>query len=258
MAWTSVNYKSRVLKMPIELEIIAPQYDSVSNSKNKVLILLHGAIGDRTSWLLRSQIAFFASKKNICVVMPSVKNYCYVNTANGYRYMDFICEELPCFIKNMFAVSDEREDWMIAGCSMGGYGAIRCGLNKAELFGYIGSFSGALDMVKVYSESKYINMENVFGSKEELADSDNNLMKLMVDAYKCLGENDCNLPKILLTCGEQDDLYESNVNFYNNFGKMCDMNFLHKKGEHDWDIWNDSINCAMEWFYGSDNYKEVF
>lgn len=258
MAWLSVSCNSKILHMPVEIEVIVPQNDFIPKEHSRVLLLLHGAIGDRTSWLLRSQIAYFASKKNICVIMPSVKNYCYVNTANGYRYMDFICEELPCFIRNMFHVSDKKEDWMIAGCSMGGYGAIRCGMNKPDLFGYIASFSGALDMVKVYSECRYINMENVFGSEKELAESDNNLSNLMENVCGCDEEKKCTLPKILLTCGEQDALYESNVDFYNEFGGICDMNFLHKKGEHEWDIWNDSIECALEWFYGNDNYKEVF
>lgn len=253
MAWLSVNYHSKKLNMPVSLEILAPQKsDGQNTEKSRVLFLLHGAIGDRTSWLLRSQAALYAAERNICMVMPSVKNSFYVNTYNSYAYMEFICEELPNFIRNLLPVSGSREDWMIAGCSMGGYGAVRCGIERTDLFGYIASFSGALDMAELYDRVTFTDMEMVFGTKESLKGSDNDLYHLLESRKQAA----CGT-QFLLTCGEEDELMPYNESFYRHFQADYNMDFLHKKGGHDWYIWNDSLRTALKWFYKED-YREVF
>lgn len=245
MAWLNINFSSKTLNMPVEMEVICPQ-KKVEDCK--VVFLLHGAIGDRASWLLRSQIEYFASQRNLCVVMPSGKNYFYINTENGYNYMDFICSELPSYIKNMFYVSKNPKDWMIAGCSMGGYGALRCGIEAKDVFGYIGAFSAAVDMVGLYGEPSFVDFANTFGTKEKLAASNNNLFNIM---------NEAKDTPILMTIGKQDELYESNVRFYKEFKDKANISFYEKDGGHDWDLWNDSIKLALKWFEGED-CKEVF
>ncbi len=253
MAWLSVNYHSKKLKMPVSLEILAPQKCSQTDmEKSRVAFLLHGAIGDRTSWLLRSQAALYAAERNICMVMPSVKNSFYVNTYNSYDYMDFICQELPAFITGLLPVSQNKKDWLIAGCSMGGYGALRCGLERTDLFGYIASFSGALDMAALYDRVTFADMEMVFGTKEHLKGSDNDLYHL----FACRKQQASEV-QILLTCGEDDELMPYNEAFYEHFKEDYSMDFLHKKGAHDWYIWNDSLKAALKWFYKED-YREVF
>lgn len=253
MAWLSLNYHSAKLKMPVELEVLAPQYDSGMVEKSRVVFLLHGAIGDRTSWLLRSQAALYAAERGLCIVMPSVKNSFYVNTYNSYAYMDFICEELPDLIVKLLPVSRERTDWMIAGCSMGGYGALRCGLMRTDLFGFIASFSGAVDMAAVYDEVTFVDMDMVFGSRERLKDSDNNLYRLLSEK-----KQEAESERILMTCGEDDELFPYNEAFYRKFCTDYRMEFLHKKGGHDWHFWNDSLKAALSWFCGETDYREVF
>lgn len=253
MAWLSMNYRSKMLKMPVELEVLAPQHYNADTEKSRVLFLLHGAIGDRTSWLLRSQAALYAAERDICIVMPSAKNSFYVNTYNSYAYMDFICEELPQVIKTLIPVSEDKKDWMIAGCSMGGYGAVRCGMEKPDVFGRIASFSGALDMVSVYDKVTFVDMGMVFGSREELRGSDNDLYGLLSKKK----QEAADVP-ILITCGEEDELFPYNEAFYQKFEADYNMEFLHKKGGHDWYFWNDSLKAALAWFYGETDYREVF
>lgn len=253
MAWLSINYHSKALKMPVQLEVLAPQHYDGNTEGSRVLFLLHGAIGDRTSWLLRSQAALYAAERRLCIVMPSVKNSFYVNTYNSYAYMDFICEELPDFIKSLVPVSGDKEDWMIAGCSMGGYGAVRCGMERTDLFGRIASFSGALDMVKVYDKVTFVDLGMVFGSREELEGSDNDLYCLLSKKKREAAHT-----LILMTCGEEDELFPYNEAFYRKFKSDYQLEFLHKKGGHDWYLWNDSLKTALSWFYNETDYREVF
>lgn len=253
MAWLSLNYRSEKLNMPVELYVLTPQYDNKEGERCKVVFLLHGGAGDRTSWLLRSQAACYASERNLCIVMPSVKNSFYANTYNGYAYMDFVCQELPDVITKLLPVSRKRTDWMIAGCSMGGYGALRCGLTRKDLFGYIASFSGVVDVNIAYDEVKIVDTSLVFGSKENLIESDNNLYWLF---SKNKGEA-ASIP-VLLTCGDDDYLFADNEAFYREFCADYPMEFLHKKGGHSWYFWNDSLKAAVAWFCGETNYREVF
>ena len=57
----------------------------------------------------------------------------------------FAEDELVELTRRMFPLSREREDTFIAGLSMGGYGALKCGLRAPETFSKVASLSGGLD-----------------------------------------------------------------------------------------------------------------
>lgn len=252
MTWISMDFHSKTLKRPVELELLLPQ----SSSPDRVLFLLHGARENRMTWLMKSQIEYFAADKNICVVMPDGMNSFYVNTHNSYQFMDYICDELPALLKKMYFLPENRNCWMIAGNDMGGYGALRCGIQAGEVFGYIATFSGILDVVKYYEHCDFADMQNVFGEKENFPLSDNNLYKLFESNSHNISTN------TLLTCGTEDDLLEDSRSFYeyvqNSIPQNSDLVFLTKSGAHDWHFWNDSLKCAIDWFCGNKNYKEGF
>lgn len=246
MAWVSVCFKSKALKMPVEAEVLVPQPGIKGTSQKdsyKVIILLHGANHDRTEWLLKSQIYDFVKEEPILVFMPSGKNSFFVNTANGYNYMDYITKEVPEFIKKHFRVSKDREDWLIAGESMGGYGACVCGLNHREQFGNIGIFSGALDIVSTETHLPVINMELVFGGDfEKVADSSYNVYKFCHE----IPENE--RPNIFMCCGRQDRLYNMNFRFYNAVKDGYDVTYYEDDGGHDFDFWNVQLKKMIKWF----------
>lgn len=257
MAWISMDFHSKTLKRPVELELLLPQTGNI----NRVLFLLHGAVDNRMAWLMKSQLECFVADKNIGVVMPDGMNSFYVNTHNSYHFMDYICTELPQLLKDMYYLPADKNLWMIAGNSMGGYGALRCGLQASDVFGYIASFSGVLDIAECYEHCNFANMWNVFGEKEDLLASDNNLYKLIDNKLM----NNTNtpasaIPKLLLTCGTEDGLFADNQAFCNHMRhKPCaDFVFLAKTGGHDWSFWNDSLRCAIDWFCENENYQEGF
>ncbi len=253
MAWLSVNFNSKALKRPVDIEVLMPQ----NRKASKVLFLLHGAMDGRNGWLLKTQVECLAEEKNLCVVMPDGMNSFYVNTKNSYKFMDYICDELPMLIESMIHVPVDKNDWMIAGCSMGGYGALRCGINANKKFGRIAVFSGAIDVADLYENSEFTHsfadVGMIFGKLEELNNSDNNLYKLM-DKFK---EEQVDM-KILLTCGSKDGLLPYSKDFYGRYKDCFDMVFLEKDGGHDWYFWNSSLHCAVEWFCGNADFREVF
>lgn len=255
MAWISAGFRSKALKMPVEAEILVsqPGYERLTQMENyKVIILLHGANNDRTEWLLKSQIFDMVKELPILVFMPSGKNSFYVNTANGYNYMDYITQEIPEFIKKHFRVSKERKDWLIAGESMGGYGAMVCGLNHPKQFGCVASFSGALDIVSEETHLPVINMELNFGKDwEKTAQSNYNVYKLCDEVPEELK------PRIFMNCGKQDRLYDMNVRFYEAIKKEYDVTYTDGEGNHNFVYWNERLKEMIPWFMGSVQEEEV-
>ena len=250
MAWISMAFRSKTVNMPVEVELLVPQpgYKSLRQSEGyKVMILLHGANNDRTEWLLKSQIFDMVKELPILVCMPSGKNSFYVNTANGYDYMDYVTKELPEWISTMFRVSDKREDWLIAGESMGGYGALVCGLNHPERFGQIASFSGALDIADMGHRLPTFRMELIFGEnwQQEIAENYN------VYSY-CHTISEELRPRLYLCCGKQDGLYDMNVRFRNEVQGEYDLSWSEGDGGHDFGYWNERLKEMLAWFLGEE------
>ena len=259
MAWISAAFHSKTLKMPVEAEILVPQPGDKTMSQigdYKVIVLLHGANNDRAEWLLKSQIYDLVKELPVVVFMPSGKNSFYVNTANGYDYMDYITKEIPEFIKKHFNVSEDRRDWLIAGESMGGYGAAVCGLNHTEQFGNIGIMSGALNILEVMKQAKddvsVFNVELLFGNDlEAVAQSSLNVMKYCHEVP--YGER----PRIFLCCGKQDFLYAMNKGFYHEMKDEYDVTYTEGDGNHDFLYWNERLKEMIPWFMEDDRKKEV-
>ena len=246
MAWGTFTFRSMALNMPVEAEVLIPQsgYKSLHQKENyKVIILLHGVRNDRTEWLLKSQIFEMVKELPVLVFMPSAKNSFYVNTYTGYKYMDYISNEIPEFIKTHFRVSDKREDWLIAGSSMGGYGALACGLNHTETFGNIASFSGAVDITDDVLQIPEFNMKQLFGQGyKDLSDSNYNLFYL----YDRIEEKE--RPRVFMCCGDSDFLRPMNERFYEKIKDLYDVIVNWGEGDHDFIYWNEQLKNMFKWF----------
>lgn len=246
MAWITMNFRSNSLRMAVECEVLVPQpgYKSLTQDRDyKVIFLLHGANNDRTEWLLKSQIYDLVKEEPIIVCMPSAKNSCYINTKNGYHYMDYICKELPEILRTHFHVSPDPKDWMIAGESMGGYGALVCGLNYPEVFRHIGAFSPAVDITAAVTHVPTIRFEELFGDDwEAVRQSNLHVPKVAKDLVRD------SRPRIFLCCGEQDFFYEMNQAFYMEFQNEYDMVATFGQGKHDFLYWNERLKELIPWF----------
>ena len=257
MAWITTELESKTLGMPVELELLIPQpgYKSLKQKDNfKVIILLHGAHNDRTEWLLKSPIFELVKEEPIVVVMPSAKNSFYANSVTNMNYRDYITVELPEFIKNHFRVSDRREDWLIAGESMGGYGALMCGLSAPETFGQIASFSGALDIDAISQGPMAlptIQFEYIFGKdREALLNSDYNIFKKAKELALNYEKNGMRerLPRLFLCCGLSDGLLSMTKDFYEIVKNDYDTECSYAEGNHNFLYWNSVLPDMLDWF----------
>lgn len=242
MAWCTLSFESKTLKRPEKLELLIPQagFKGLAQKGDYgVLVLLHGLHKDRKEWLLDSQMPFLVRELPLLVVMPTCRNVFYVNTANGYDYMDYITREIPALVRDMFPVSHDPRKWTIMGESMGGYGSLVCGLHHPEVFGGIAAFSSVADAMDAGALLPDVCFEDVFGSREEAVRKGYDLFHLADQLKKA--------PPLWMCCGESDFLLDMNRRFYDKIRSKWDVVYSEGEGDHDFLYWNPRIPEVLSW-----------
>ena len=149
MALLRFDHVPETVKVNLPLYIILPspgEMRGVPVAKRKVLYLLHGLSDDGSAWQRYTAIEAMAALYGLVVVMPSVGRSFYTNQPNGQAYFTYLTDELPRYLKDVFGLSPARADTLIAGNSMGGYGAFKAAFIHPEMYSSAASFSGALSV----------------------------------------------------------------------------------------------------------------
>lgn len=238
---------SNTLTRSVRLEILLPEFRG--GERLKTLYLLHGMTDDQTIWQRRTSIERYADERGIAVVMPSTQLNWYANTHAGERWFDYISDELLLITRRMLpCLSDARADTYAAGLSMGGYGALRCALNRPDRFCAAASLSGGLDAAAVpclgdpLAESAF--WEDVFGPTSEIPGSAHDLFRA---AESCEAK-----PRVFMWCGTEDFLYDQNVRMRDHLRRLgYDLYYRETSGDHQWKYWDREIPNALDWMlYG--------
>lgn len=215
------------------------------------LILLHGLTGTDTDWLYGGNAQTMAIQYNLNIFMPTTGNSFYLD--KGYRgcnYSEFIGKELPEYISKTFGIDMNRDNTMIGGLSMGGYGALHTALAFPETFSACIALSSAMIIYEVATgkrtEENAITpdamMEDVFGDFRELIVSDKNPEV----QYAKLAAAGAQIPKIYMAIGTEDSLLEDNRKF-RDFLQAQGADYVYEEGpgRHDWFFWNEYIDRGL-------------
>lgn len=239
------DVKCRSLQRRTSISVILPadnihflqDAEEIVPKPYRTLYLLHGLYGSDDIFLANTSIQKFAEDHGIAVVIPCGENSFYVDNAKAHAYYgEYVGRELLDITRNIFPLSDKREDTFIAGFSMGGYGAIRNGLKYFDNFSKIGMISAALitdDIVNYTSDDNVLRSrqfyESVFGNLDELEGSDMDPKHLI--------ENTDDIPDIFMACGADDFLIEKNEDFYEFLkSRNVSAEFIRAEGEHTWEF----------------------
>lgn len=245
MALFHTHYYSQSLQMETGIEIIMPNptFDPGRDEKPvKTLYLLHGLSDDETAWTRYTSIERYANDRRIAVIMPTTYRFWYTDSDCG-KYYSYIAGELPDAMHHFFPhLSERREDTMIAGLSMGGYGAWRIALSRPERFGGAASLSGALlrGSAETTTES---SCRPVFG--EHPAGSENDILYLLDKAL----EKGAPLPNLYQWCGTEDFLFRDNCRVFEIFDRRSypSLEWRNSEGNHAWKYWDAQICPAIDW-----------
>ncbi len=249
MMHAQITMRSTVLEMDTKVDVLLPEdrHHTADLSKRRypVLYVLHGAKEDNSSWINLSTIMLLCRDLDLVVVMPTTYRGSYANALYGKDYYTWISEELPVKIKNLFPVSDRREDTFIMGESMGGYGTMRIALSKPDQYGKAvvlsaGNFGPAPG--GRFDKLRY----GIFGDTAEWETSDNNLYNLMEKLKASPAK-----PAMRFYCGTEDRVFENCRETFAHLKQTnpdMDLDAEYWPGQHNFFFWNQAIPKALDFF----------
>lgn len=246
MALIRCDFMAHSIGMNTGFLAMLPEHGDLK--KAPVIYLLHGLSDNCTSWQRFTGIEQYAASMGAVVIMPEVQRSFYMDLSAGPQYFSYISQELPTFCEHIFGVSNKACDRYVMGLSMGGYGALKCALRFPQRYAGCAAFSAVTD-INAYFENAQIG-KSVFAQEQtailgpdKCADSTDDLFWLVRQSQN----KKTTLPPLFLTCGEQDRLYEMNLGFCHELGRLgIDHNFRSWKGHHSWDFWDKSVQMALE------------
>lgn len=257
MALLHLDFHSDVLGMAMNADVILPQKNTsligMRTEKPEVLTtlwLLHGLSDDHTIWQRRTSIERYASERGIAVVMPNAHRSWYCDMKYGGAYFTYLTEELPALCRSLFrGMSAEREHNLIAGLSMGGYGALKAALTYPERYRAAASLSGAVDIaayVKGKSEEKEPYWYSVLGEFDKVAGGRNDLFAIAESAA-----TKAQKPALFLWCGTEDPLLGANRRLKEHLDTLgLAPVYSESEGNHSWTYWDREIRRALDFFLG--------
>lgn len=241
MAVNHFRFYSEALGKYTSAHIILPLPRHIVSSLEPLptLTLLHGLGDDESAWLRKTGVERYALELGLAVVMPEGGQSCYENMAHGASYRDFIADELPRVTRACFPLSAERERNFIAGCSMGGCGALKLAFAEPEKWSAAGSFSGAhLEYRRVSPRVAKI-LENIYDGRLNERDA-----QIESDALRIREPR----LRVWQGCGEQDSLKAAvlaSKEFLEGVPGI-DYHFELLPGAHDWTLWDELLRRFLQ------------
>lgn len=149
--------------------------------------------------------------------MPSGDNMFYVDQEAGHNYSgEFIGKELVEITRKMFPLSSAL---------------FTEGIEKRT------------DDNPFFAETRTF-AQCVFGNLEKVKNSDKDPKWLVRNNL----EKGKPFPKIYMTCGKQDFLFQLNKEFYNYLIQNgVTVEYVEDEGSHEWDFWNRAIKRVIDW-----------
>ena len=238
---------SRCLDMRTDLTVMLPS-DSEPTPPQGIVFLLHGLSDNSHCWEERTMLPIFAEENNVAVIMPEVQRSWYADLASGPQYFSYVSTELPELAKKLFGLSFPREQTAVMGLSMGGYGALKCGLTFPERFGVCCGFSSACDVWKDRETHHNTQLRREMDTLLSDGSVTQEKADLFVLAEKAIEKGE--VPHIYTTCGRQDSLYDMNIRLKDHLARLGYANVYEEwEGDHNWYFWNESLGRALDRFF---------
>ncbi len=260
MAVFQTEFFSECLGRRIPITVCLPADSAQNRGKYndaktyKTVYLLHGIYGNNNSWLHHGNVEEVSEQFDVAIVLPSGENSFYLDHAKRFTlFSKLIGEEIVAFTRSVFPLSDRREDTILGGLSMGGYGATLNGLKYSEVFGAIFAFSSAY-IIDMMSHPTPENKDSLF-SYEYCLDTFGNPGELLGSACDYKAEVEKLLkegrtpPATYISCGTEDFLIEHNRDFIAFLKeKGYPHTYVESAGVHDWVFWREYIVKALQWY----------
>ncbi len=260
----SQSFHSTALDQAMKYSVYLPtEYTAPKAAEQRypVVYLLHGVGDNERAWPVYGKVAKTADRliengslPPMIIVMPDAKRSWFVDSAEiggPGDYATAVRADLVAHIDARFRTVSARRGRAIAGLSMGGFGAMRLGFERPEVYAAVASMSAALwSRLKpdsVLSERAERIFDGSFGTpfdaKRFIALSPTAYFD-RVSAYpEHLG--------IYLHAGD-DDGFGTHISTLKLFLKMQSAGIKAElritDGDHQWSLWRDHLGEVLRFF----------
>ena len=208
--------------------VLPSSYDQNPETTYPVIFLLHGLGVNYFDMALSAQKAYnwLLEKNRIpeCILItPDAGNSYYVDGYTEIDYETFFIREFVPRMERRYRISKNKNERMLCGFSMGGYGATYYSFKYPEKFGYCYAMSGALDGKGTDTTPPVIEFIN----------------------YKKPHPN----PMVTLDIGNADKFVNANGKFTNHlkvYGVAYE--YILREGGHNWAFWRQGFFIAISRF----------
>lgn len=168
MNWIQVQTIAEGPHTYVGIEVFLPQ-PVESGKRYPLLMLLHDHGEDRTQWMRQACLERYAEKAGVALALIDGNQSCFVNSATGYAWGDYLVQELPKKLAGWFPISPEGKDRRVMGVGTGGYGALMAAQNAPDSFAGAAAVNPVFDVSCLYGTDYEPKPEYLFGEKKALA-----------------------------------------------------------------------------------------
>ncbi len=236
MARYNLRFLSKFLMRRTEVNLVIPSLDlhgaisqkddfyyQNSTERFPLIIALSGFGDDNEAFIRNTDIVALCDKYRVAVAMISGENKWYLDSSPTDSWHSFVSKELPDFLYGNFSKLDPNRQ-ILAGVSMGGYGALYNGLKNPGNYSAILALSPAIKPDGYMVESKTGTLKELFSAAKE------------------------NLPYIYLAIGNRDFIFDQSSAFdgwlRENIPGVC-YRIVEGFG-HTWDLWARELEVFLQ------------
>ncbi len=254
MGMLHFDYLSQTLGYHTNIYFILPACTHEGRAPAATLYLLHGGAGNGMDWIRYTSIERYADKYNIAVVMPEVDGSCfYADMKHGYSYFTYLTEEVVAVAEGLLPVNKEPAKRLVAGLSMGGYGAFKWAFHCPDFFAAAANLSGISFIMDIFggngfaakdAEDKCGPVALNWGSLAELRGSMSDSKEWIDKAVR----EGTKLPKLFAAIGTEDYSYKLSCDYLQYCKEQgIDVHYEEMPGQHEWAVWDTMIERFMAW-----------
>lgn len=240
-----VTAKSRALGRRADATVFVPPA-ARDVADLPIVILLHGVYGSHWAWALKGAAHLTAARlidegalPPVALVMPSDGLW---GDGSGYvAHADhdaerWIIDEVPALAREVVAGCTGRSPLLVAGLSMGGFGALRLAGKYPQRL----AAAAALSAVTDAGQFDALIEERRDGWSA--APADRSVLAALTDA-------DATLPPLRIDCGLDDPYLEPNRALHRALRQAgITHQYAESAGGHDWAYWATTLESTLRFF----------
>jgi S-formylglutathione hydrolase FrmB len=233
--------------------ILPPNYEQ--RESLPLLIALHGRAAPYDTWAKMPLLQRGLAQKPMIVAGfdgDAASWYLDSPLKRESRFETYFFDEYLPSLNNRYRISDQKP--AITGFSMGGFGAMHFALKRPEMFASVSALSGAFRDLEPPSNVTSKTIEPLLGAYLE-----NPAVYRAINLWPRLAlvKQPSSFPSIYLECGTEDNLLETNRDFYSTLKKHSFGAAFHESsGGHNWEFWSSAAARILDFHWAEYNREK--